>query len=251
MGDAEKIISELKKIDGKLLTAIEKILGKNPSKEQLLRFINSNEFNTLIEDLGLRKSLAQYISGFQFDYKGAATGFGAVELTAQRIAVINANLDLIKNSYGRTILGYYGAYTDLLKSKLTASIIEGVDARETIKRIVADTPLTTAQVGAVVNTSYADYSRAGVAKIYEDKPDQRFYYEGGVIPTSSDECKWLYENQNPEGYTKKEIDGGIITPFTHTSGLYIGEPKKIYWFGRQPNYNCRHEWFPVEARNAQ
>lgn len=244
----EQIINELKKIDGKILQAIEKILGKNPPKDKLLQFLASEEYTKMIEDLGLRDAINKYVSNFDTQLKGIATGFGAVNLTAEKIAVINANLDLIKNSYGRTVLGYYQANADLLRSKLISSIIEGIESKEIIKQLAAETPLTTAQVGTVVNTSYTDYNRSGIAKIYEDKPEQRFFYEGGVIPTSSDECRWLYENQRPEGYTKKEIDEGIETPFTYTYGENIGQIKKIFWFGRMPNYNCIHTWLPVEAK---
>ena len=251
MNEAEKIIAELKKLDGRIQQAIEKILGKNPNRQQLLAFINSQEFNKMLNDLGLNKIIENYVKGF--DASLVATGFSTVNLTAERIAIINANLDLIKNTYGRTILGYYNLHTDLLKSKLTASIIEGVKAKDIIKELAAETPLTTPQAQSVVSTSYADYARVGVAKAYEDKPEQRFFYFEGLdveAPTKSDECKWLLLNQKKEGYTRAEIDAGIETPFTHQYGDLAGQTKKIYWFGRFPNYNCYDRWMPIEVKNG-
>ena len=251
MATPEQIINELKKIDGKIINAIEKILGKNPNRQQLLQFINSQEFNKMLNDLGLDKVIGNYVKGF--DLSLSATGFSTVNLTAERIAIINANLDLVKNTYGRTILGYYNFHTDLLRSKLTASIIEGVKAKDIIKELAAETPLTTPQAQAVVSTSYADYARVGVAKAYEDKPGQRFFYFEGLAvdaPTKSDECKWLLLNQKPEGYTRAEIDAGIETPFTHEYGELAGQAKKIYWFGRLPNYNCYDRWMPIEVKNG-
>ena len=246
MATPEQIINELKKIDGKIINAIEKILGKNPPKDKLLQFLASDEYTKLIEDLGLRGAVQKYTAGFQLGL--SASVIANENLTPGRLAIINANLELVKNTYSRTILGYYQANSELLRSKLISSIIEGIESKEIIKQLAAETPLTNAQVGSVVNTSYADYNRAGIAKVYEDKPEQRFFYEGGVIPTSSDECRWLYENQKPEGYTKKEIDAGIETPFTYAYGENIGQTKKIYWFGRLPNYNCIHAWYPIEAK---
>ena len=74
----------------------------------------------------------------------------------------------------------------------------------------------------------------------------RYRYIGGVIPTSSDECRWLFGNQNPEGYTIDEIDAGIETPYVYPEypslGELAGTVKKIYWQGRIPNFNCGHEW---------
>lgn len=244
----DEFLKKIKQIDEKLSKAIVKLFGKKPNKEALLKFINSKDFDKLIEDLGLKDAVKEYVKGF--DIYSMQTGTMNILKDSAKQSIINSNLLLIKNTYSRTILGYFSAYIENLKSKLTASILQGITAAETIRKLKEETPLSTAQIGSVVNTSYADYNRATISQIYVDKPEQRFYYEGGVIPTSSDECRWLYENQKLEGYTKKEIDAGIETPFVYEYGELKGQVKKIYWFGRFPNYNCIHTWMPIEVKNA-
>ena len=113
------------------------------------------------------------------------------------------------------------------------SIVSNQLTSETVANLTAKIPLTDAQIKTVVHTSFSNHSRNITAKAFEDEPEQRFEYVGGVIPTSSQECEWLMNNQNPNGYTKAEIDAGIQTPF----GV-------IYWGGRDPNYNCLHQWLP-------
>ena len=129
------------------------------------------------------------------------------------------------------------------------SIISGNSIQETIKNLEG-IPLTDAQLGTVLNTSYSDFNRITTVEVYKDKPDQRFRYDGGVIPTSSDECRWLVDNQDPKGYTMKEIKAGIITPYVHkytdSHGQFnAGDPKVINENGRNPNYNCIHEWVAI------
>lgn len=253
MIDPSNIIKELEQLDEKLLEAIKKILGANPTKEQLLQFLASEEFDKIINDLGFEKSISKYVKGFDLSFSQSISNFGAMDFQAEQIKLISQNVELIKASYGRTVLGYAKANSELLRSKLIQSVINGITARQTIKELggqlistLTNAPLTTAQIGAVINTSYADFSRATTGLIYQDKPEQRFKYIGGVIPTSSDECRWLMNNQNPEGYTRAEIDAGIETPFAYTSGEMIGQVKKIYWTGRLPNFNCIHEWLPID-----
>lgn len=253
MIDPSKILSQLEQLDARLIEAIKRILDRNPSNEQLLQFLATEQFDDLINELGLEKIVSDYVSGFDTSFKQDIANFGRIDLTAQEIQRIENNINIIKNSNGRTVLGYAKANSDLLRVKLINSIINGETARTTVKELegklisdLTNTPLSTSQIGSVISTSYADFSRSTTAQVFKNKPEQRFYYEGGILPTSSDECQWLMQNQKSEGYTKAEIDAGIETPFTHTSGPLRGQKKMIYWTGRQPNYNCIHQWMPVE-----
>lgn len=248
----EEIIRKFNQLDENLIKAIRRILGNNPTQEQLINFLASNEFDILLNDLGLEGTINEYVTNFDLIFQEKASGYRLVNLTAERIDRISTNIDLIKNTYARTILGYAQANSNLLRAKLIESLVTGVNARQTVKslegRLIStlnNSPLTTAQIGSVVQTSYYDYSRATTAEIFKDKPEQRFRYEGGIIPTSSDECAWLFTNQKPEGYTKAEIDVGIETPFIYRSGALKGQIKKIYFTGRYPNYNCIHTWEPI------
>lgn len=242
MIDSSKILSQLEQLDKRIIEAIKKILGRNPTNEQLLEFLATDQFDELINELGLEKIVSDYVSNFDTSFKQNIFNFGRIDLTAQEIQRIENNIEIIKNSNGRTVLGYAKANSDLLRVKLINSIINGETARTTAQELegkliseLTNNPLTTSQIGSVINTSYADFSRSTTAQVFQDKPEQRFYYEGGVIPTSSKQCAWLYENQRKEGYLKSEIDTGIETPF----GL-------INWSGRFPNnWNCIHSWMPL------
>ena len=185
-----------------------------------------------------------YLTGFDATFKERISSFRNVDLTAERIQIIKNNVDLIKNSNGRTVLGYAKANGDLLRTKLINSIINGTDAKQTIKELES-IPLATHQLGAVISTSYADYTRTTTFQAFSDKPEQRFYYAGGIIPTSSEQCAWLVENQKPEGYTLAEIKKGIETPFIWHSGPFAGQHKIINENGRLPNYNCIHTFEPL------
>ena len=244
MVDPKQIISQLEQLDSTLRQAIEKILGKNPTQQQMLIFLTQGEFDKLVDDLGLRQIVTQYISGFDTIFNQRISGFQQVDMTAERIQIIKNNVDLVKNSNGRTVLGYAKANSELLKTKLINSIINGVDERQTIKELES-LPIATHQIGAVINTSYADASRMSTRLAFINSPNQRFKYVGGEIPTSSEQCAWLFENQKIEGYTMAEIDKGIISPFIWTSGPFAGQNKIIDWFGRLPNYNCIHEFLPI------
>ncbi len=261
MNDQKKIISDLEALDERLLKAIEKILGKNPSKEQLLQFLASEEFDKLIGDLGLNKIAKDYASGFNFsstqDMKDS--GLTHVQETIARIDMI---LELIKNANGRTVLGYFGYQKENLRRELINSLVHGKKFEDTVKSFGAEIigqqnpsgaywmgqlhVFSEANVRTVIGTSYFDYSRSVTRQTWIDQPEQRFKYVGGIIPTSSDECKWLMENQKSEGYTIKEIDAGIETPFIYKKGGNKGEVKRIWWWGRFPNYNCIHAWGVID-----
>jgi len=262
MNDQKKIISDLEALDERLLKAIEKILGKNPSKEQLLQFLSSKEFDKLIGDMGLNKIAKDYVSGFNFsstkDMKDS--GLTHVQETIARIDMI---LELIKNTNGRTVLGYFGYQKENLRRDLIRSIVNGTKYEDIVKSFSSEIVgqqnpsgayfdgrlhvFSEANVMTVLGTCYYDYDRAITRQTFIDDPSQRFYYGGLLKETSSDECEWLIhrENQNPDGYTMAEIDEGNETPFTYKRGGNKGEIKKIYWWGRFPNFNCPHTWRPI------
>lgn len=162
-------------------------------------------------------------------------------------ASVNTNALLqIKELDQEYLLRSAYAWSSRYESELFKSIISGNSFSETIQNLEG-IPLTDAQLGTVLNTSYSDFKRISTVETYKDKPEQKFMYVGGVIPTSSDECRWLMENQLTGGYTMQQIKAGIQTPFVHryddSQGQFSkGDPKIINEFGRQPNFNCIHEW---------
>lgn len=259
MIDGSKIISELEALDEKLLEAIKKILGANPTKEQLLRFLASEEFDKLINDLGLEGIVKRYVAGFSVLFAQGVKEIG-IDVIDQSLKTIGNNLELIKATNERTILGYFGFQKENFRKYLISSIVDGQKFKDIAKSFGSEIIGTPNPAGAfyqgklhifsepnvktVIGTSYYDYDRSLTRQAFLDKPDQRFHYGGLLKETSSNECEWLVkrENQKPEGYTMAEIDEGIETPFIYQYGGNKGEIKKIYWWGRQPNYNCPHTW---------
>lgn len=261
MIDNQKIISELEALDEKLLEAIKKILGANPTKEQLLRFLASPEYDKLIDDLGLKRIVSQYVSGFDFIFAQGMKDAG-VDIATQTLRTIGDNLELIKGTHERTILGYFGYQKENFRRYLIESIVNGQkfeDIVESFGKEIIGTPnpvgafykgklhiFSESNVKTIIGTSYYDYDRGLTRQVFMDS-EQRFYYAGLLKETSSDECEWLInkENQKPEGYTMAEIDEGIETPFIYKYGDNTGQIKKIWWWGRKPSWNCPHTWRPI------
>lgn len=151
---------------------------------------------------------------------------------------INSNLfESMKYYRGKELLGRAELFSDVLKNSLLNSIINGTPI-EQIKEDLAKSTLTSGQMNVAISTGYNDYGRTLINLSYKDFPDQRFLYFGTIIPTASKQCTWLLMNQSlkksEEGYTKKEIEKGIKTPY----GI-------INWNGRIPNFNCDDRWYPV------
>lgn len=236
MIDPQSILTQLEQLDKRVKDLIAQILGNNPTQEQMLAFLASDEFDKLIEEAGLTDIVAEYMRNFDIDFSNQIENFRDIDLKAQQIELISRNVEVIKNTNARTVLGYASANSELLRTKLINSIINGVDAQQTLKELET-IPLTTAQLGSVISTSYADFSRSVTAQVFENKPEQRFRYVAGIpasAPQKSEICRWLLENQKPEGYTRAEIDAGIVTSF----GI-------VNWGGRLPNYNCTDQWMPI------
>lgn len=235
----EEILKQIEEIDAKIVKLVNKLLKQNKPKE-LISAIIDKELDKYISELGIDKIAEQYATSLVTTGLTTLTTVAKKQATEEMINIIGMNLEPIAETYRDTILGYFKANTEKLKTELLNSLISGTPTSEITKNLqakflrVSDETLhylTDANINTVIQTSYSNVSRISTAKAFEEKPEQRFEYFGGVIETSSDQCRWLMENQNPEGYTKAEIDAGIETPFG-----------TIDWFGRQPNYNCLHSW---------
>lgn len=234
----------------KELEAIELLMNKalrNLTAEQLNVLLLPDNWSKFLNEIGLTGWINKYSSQFDTVFNEKIKKLSKIEYVKKNIGIINQVASEIKNTNNRSIVGYLTGDTENVRSKLVSMVADGTTSNETVNRIFADTSgITRAQTGSVVNTAIADFGRTVTRQAYIKDKNARFRYVGGVIPTSSEECAWLIENQKPEGYTMKEIDAGIDTPFTHKSGVLIGKPKKIYWNGRFPNYNCIHEWEVIE-----
>lgn len=225
----EQMLAQLDRIDSKLSKFLSKL-----NETELANVLQPGNWTQLMSDVGLTQWVNKYTANYDTLFRSSLKGLGKVESAVADIGSIRRNMSIVKASNNRTIVGYLTGNSGNIQNKLIDSIVNGTTARSTTEAILSVNTLhTPSQVGTVVNTAYSDFGRSVTAQVFKNEPEQRFRYTGGVIPTSSEECRWLFENQKPEGYTKAEIDAGITTPFG-----------TINWNGREPNFNCIHEWLP-------
>lgn len=222
----------LDSIDKRVKAKLEKLMQGLTEKQRLALIQNPNLIDELLKDFNpdeLAKFYQSELVGLagkvMLDY---SKQFNAAQTTKVK-TFVNTLMDLKTES----LRNFIQANKTQFKTKLVEMIINGSDAKA-VTDFFAKTPFTTAQIGTLINTAESEIRRTTVLSAFENNPEQRYEYIGGVIPTSSDQCAWLYENQNPEGYTLDEIQAGIETPYG-----------TIDWGGRIPNYNCIHSWEPI------
>lgn len=197
------------------------------------QWLKSPEYFKFLDDEGLDSIMSdveriqlQLISKYANRYE---TNF----LAAQEIITLSElNYD--------SILRRFSSEASYVRDVFYNSVVLGQD-NETTLRQLQTTGLSKNQSGTVLQTTFYTLSRASTVLAFSDDPDQRFRYEDVIIPTSSEQCRWLVLNQKKEGYTMQEIMQGIKTPFKDKKGnaLIINE------LGRVPNFNCIHTWEPI------
>ena len=218
-----------KEVEAMLVELISKLEKGNFTQTQLSQI--AAQLNSLdeLKKLGFDQSVEKYFANYEVIYADIIKKAKGVNLTG-----INTDLlERIQTLDKEYLLGKASSWGKQFDSSFAKSVLRGDTINQTVVNL-NEIPLTDTQMKTVLNTSYSDFNRSVTKEIYKDVPEQRFRYAGGVIPTSSDQCAWLSNNQNPKGYTAAEIDAGIDTPF----GV-------ITWSGRQPNYNCGHTWEPI------
>ena len=233
-----------KDVDSVLSDLLSRIKQGNFSKVQLAQIASEIDFLNELRAAGFEDVVNKYFNNYD---KVLNDILNQAEKLGVRNIVGVQDLLVIKELDKEYLLRSASAWASKWESELLKSVIRGDTIAETINNLQG-IPLTDAQLGTVLNTAYSDFSRSSTKAVYADKPEQRFRYEGGVIPTSSEECRWLVLNQKEEGYTAKEIEEGIETPFIHKydgRDYKKGDPKVINWQGRNPNFNCIHEWVAI------
>ena len=201
------------------------------SRTELAQLSAEINFFEELRGLGFEELVDEYFSNYD---KVITDVLKKAKLNGVDIAAVNTEqLLLVKELDKDFLLKKASLWGSQYESELVKSIIRGDAITQTIKNLEG-IPLTDSQLGTVINTSYADFERMTVRTAYEDEPEQRFRYVGPLIPTSSDICIAMMEEQNPEGYTSDEIAAGISTG----GGI-------VNWGGRVPNYNCNHTWEPI------
>ena len=253
MNQADKILNQFNQFDSRLLSEIEKIIGANPTRDELFIFVNQGGLDELMSELGIEGLVESFMDEFDEIVLLRRNQFNRA-LEAAEIERIGNIVEAQKQSNGKSILGHFDANKEKLKQELNRSIISGQSSAETIKNLKRDfikksdeTPhiLTDGNVGTIIGTSYMDMSRTVTREAYSDDPTQLFEYTGTLGRNPSPQCSWLLSNQRKTGYTMAEIDRGIKTPHHNKDG----SPKIVNWWGRVPNYNCDEEWLPKQGEH--
>lgn len=225
----EQLLAE---VEATIRKRIEKLLNGLTKKQRLEIINNPDLLDKLLQDIDPDK-IAQYYQIGLTQTAGTIIKSYAEQLTKQQKQKVGFFVDNLVKLKTKTLRNFIISNKDNFKTKIIEFAING-SRGEVIKNYFEKTPFTNSQIGTLLNTAESDIRRTTIISGYEDRKDQRFRYEGGVIPTSSDTCAWLMDNQDPEGYTMDEIQAGIETPY----GIVDAG-------GRVPNYNCLHVWEPI------
>ena len=211
---------------------IQKLKQKNFTRVELTQLAAQIDFLDELKALGFEKKVNDYFA--QYDKTISDIMAKAIDAGVKDISAITINeILLIKELDKNVLLGQAADWANRFEAEMVKGILGGFDT-QTIINNLADIPLTTTQLNTVLHTSSQQFNRLVTKKAYAELPEQRFRYVGGLIPTSSEICKDLIENQKPEGYTAAEIEAGI------PAGGGI-----VNWGGRVPNFNCIHRWQPI------
>jgi hypothetical protein len=222
------------KIIAEILADTELLLKqKLITKEELLQ----QDFRELMNEKGYQEAANEFLDsmdniGFQF---GNEVSRNLAETVEFRQSVL---LEYITGKQSQTGAQFKRMVFDMIDKGFT---------KEEFELRKAEIGLTDYQMNQALTTAQADVSRDTIRDAHKDDPNQRFKYIGGISENSSKQCKHLVLNQEPEGYTIAEIDAGIDTPYVDNEGNVL----KIFWEGRVPNFNCRHQWVPlIKRKNA-
>lgn len=240
------IAIDLQNIDEELIARLS-VLMKRAKANELYNIVLDGGIEEILLSLGIDELLDDYARSLTVSAMTKVGGFAKLKQVEKQIDNIAMVTENISNVYRDQILGHFQANAAKLKGELLNGLTAGMQPKQILGNLFdpelgtfitkaqgTSHILTEANVMTIIDTSYSNVTRVGVAQAFADNPEQKFEYVGGVIPTSSPQCRELMETQKPGGYTKAEIDAGIET----SHGI-------INWFGRQPNYNCIHEWLPV------
>ena len=223
----ETFIKELEKIEAQITKEISNIISQSKGTTlNRMSIIEDYNIEKRMTELGYQESLLKYVESFD----GAVIGSQFInKISLDFVDEVN----LIQNNLGEYLLGKQREFHSLLTMEVQNGIMSGKLDKEIIKSL-SNVPLSERQLKTVVNTSYQNHSRNITKEAFKDDEEQLFEYVGGLIPTSSDICRELIESG--ETYTQAEINAGIPSG----GGM-------VFWDGRDPNFNCGHEWLPVSS----
>ena len=232
MADLDFYKKDMEKIQTQLLKKIEKVLGGLTVLDDagLATAFKQINFVDELNALGFPALLAKVKGSYDknaiksFDLlkatqrtKQAATAVQAVEiLSILDLTTISAGVTRYANELKTAM------FRGLLTGQSSASIMQGLTETYGVGRA-----LSSKQQVALLQDSFARFTRTTTAKLFEDVPEQKFEYVGPDDEVTRDVCVATLEMQG-EGMTIAEIEAEAPVSFADGGG-----------------FNCRHEWIPV------
>ena len=217
---AEKIASQVEQLQTEMVRDLLKL-----SKDR--RFRNINEFLFAMEQINIEQLVTIKAQNILTGYTTAHTQilsdmtlFGEITEDTLR-AVTNFSTSSFADTLGRM--------SGVMKTEIIKGVIGESTERGILKAIQQQAGLSNAQMQTLVTTGLNDYS-ASVGKIMIDTSPvaTKFRYVGAQDDRTRPVCRRLYEaGEMTRDEIKREFGADV--------------------FVNRGGYNCRHQWFPVEA----
>ena len=232
MADLDFYKKDMEKIQTQLLKKIEKVLGGLTVLDDagLATAFKQINFVDELNALGFPTLLAKVKGSYDknaiktFDLLKATQRTRQVATAVQAVEILSI-LDLTTISAGVTRYANElktAMFRGLLTGQSSASIMQGLTETYGVGRA-----LSSKQQVALLQDSFARFTRTTTAKLFEDVPEQKFEYVGPDDEVTRDVCVATLEMQG-EGMTIAEIEAEAPVSFADGGG-----------------FNCRHEWIPV------
>ena len=230
MADLDFYKKDMEKIQTQLLKKIEKVLGGLTVLDDagLATAFKQINFVDELNALGFPALLAKVKGSYDknaiksFDLLKATQRTRQVATAVQAVEILSI-LDLTTISAGVTRYANElktAMFRGLLTGQSAASIMEGLTETYGVGRA-----LSSKQQVALLNDSFARFSRTTTAKLFQDVPEQKYEYVGPDDEVTRDECV--------TGLVAGELTADQIPTETDTTMEGGG------------GFNCRHEWVPV------
>ena len=232
MADLDFYKKDMEKIQTQLLKKIEKVLGGLTVLDDagLATAFKQINFVDELNALGFPALLAKVKGSYDknaiktFDLLKATQRTRQVATAVQAVEILSI-LDLTTISAGVTRYANElktAMFRGLLTGQSSSSIMQGLTETYGVGRA-----LSSKQQVALLQDSFARFTRTTTAKLFEDVPEQKFEYVGPNDEVTRDVCVATLEMQG-EGMTIAEIEAEAPVSFADGGG-----------------FNCRHEWIPV------
>lgn len=205
---------------------------KKVDYDDLAKVLNQKNFFKILEEAGLKKLSVKYFKEYlkesrKFLKEAQDAGVYLSKIKLEDLAKINSlRYEILE--------GKLFAWGENLRIEFLRGFLSADNFEQMLDNIIPKSPHAANLTASAVNTMIQDFNRDNIKYLFGDNAEIRYKYVGPIIQTSSEQCKWLLQNQKQEGYSLEEIEKGIQTPY--------GE---INFYGRVPNFNCLHRWEPL------